>query len=199
MKFFTAVTALSAALVASAANITVLVGQNGTLTYSPQSVTAQTGDIISFEFLTKNHTVTQSTFATPCNQSGIDSGFFPVAANATQVPQWSFTVENGSTPLWFYCRQIGHCQMGMVFAVNPTATKTYADFQGIANGTLTAAQVANGTANSTTSSSASGPSASPVTGNSTNSTAKSGAISNMAFSTSAGALTLAALLAGVAL
>jgi len=198
MKFTTAVVALSTALVASAANITVQVGANGTLTYNPPSVMANTGDIISFDFLAKNHTVTQSTFANPCNQSGIDSGFFPVAANATQVPQWSFTVENGSTPLWFYCRQIGHCQMGMVFAVNPTSTKTYADFQGIANGTLTAAQVANGTsANSTTSSSS--PSASPVTSNSTNSTSKNGAISNVAFSSSAGALTLAALLAGVAL
>jgi hypothetical protein len=61
---------------------------------------------------TKNHTVTQSTFPAPCQNmttptAGIDSGFMAVAANASFFPEWSFTITNASTPLWFYCRQTG--------------------------------------------------------------------------------------------
>ena len=56
-----------------------------------------------------------------------------VGANATEFPTWNVTV-NDTTPLWFYCRQhapdgSSHCGSGMVFAVNPTADKTFADFQ----------------------------------------------------------------------
>lgn len=36
---------------------------------------------------------------------GIDSGFQPVVANATQIQQFTFTVNNASAPLWFYCAQ----------------------------------------------------------------------------------------------
>lgn len=58
--------------------------------------------------MTKNHTVTQSTFASPCtnmSDNGLDSGFQFVAAGATSFMQFSFNVTNASTPLWFYCRQ----------------------------------------------------------------------------------------------
>ncbi|CDO76443.1 hypothetical protein BN946_scf184781.g20 [Trametes cinnabarina] len=91
---------------------TVKVGENGTLTYDPPTVNAQNGDTIEFQFLSKNHTVTQSTFAAPCSNittngvvTGVDSGFQFVPANATSFPVWSITVNNASTPLWFYCRQ----------------------------------------------------------------------------------------------
>ena len=60
--------------------------------------------------LSKNHTVTQSTFAEPCanmSDTGLDSGFQPVAADATSFMQYSFTMTNVSGPLWFYCRQAG--------------------------------------------------------------------------------------------
>lgn len=54
--------------------------------------------------------VTQSTFANPCGiqttpAQGIDSGFQFVAPNATDLPQWSFTIDNDTTPLWFFCAQ----------------------------------------------------------------------------------------------
>ncbi|KZT26567.1 hypothetical protein NEOLEDRAFT_1132091, partial [Neolentinus lepideus HHB14362 ss-1] len=73
---------------------------------------ANVGDTLSFQFQSKNHTVTQSTFADPCEQMttptvGIDSGFVPVAADATTFPVWSFTMTNASAPLWFYCKQVG--------------------------------------------------------------------------------------------
>jgi len=138
MRFSTFVAAFAPVVaVAAQQTFTVLVGPNGSNTYSPTSVNAAVGDTIAFQFQAKNHTVTQSTFVTPCQMMttpamGIDSGFMPVPAGTTALPQWSFTISNASTPLWFYCRQTGHCQQGMVFAVNPTATKTFAAFQAAA-------------------------------------------------------------------
>ncbi|EGN95535.1 hypothetical protein SERLA73DRAFT_186596 [Serpula lacrymans var. lacrymans S7.3] len=141
MRFSTVIAALvsaavpfvSGAAVATPTTYTILVGMNSTLTYTPSSVNATVGDIINFQFVAGNHTATQSTFADPCANNttpmtGVDSGFKPVAANATSLPAYSFTMTN-STPLWFYCRQAGHCQKGMVFAVNPTAQSTFAMFQ----------------------------------------------------------------------
>ena len=59
--------------------------------------------------VSKNHTITQSSFGAPCMNitNGIDSGFQPVQPNATTFAQWSFTITNATTPLWFYCRQPG--------------------------------------------------------------------------------------------
>ncbi|KAJ7017322.1 Cupredoxin [Mycena alexandri] len=141
MLFFALATLVSAV---SAANISVKVGDNGTLAFDPPSVTAAQGDTIVFQFLAKNHSVTQSTFAAPCAvmttpMAGIDSGFQFVAANATQIPQYSFTVNNATSPLWFFCAQtnpVSHCAKGMVFAVNAptTGAKTFSAFQAAAMG-----------------------------------------------------------------
>jgi plastocyanin len=137
MLFFALASLASVVSVASAENIVVQVGANGGLAYTPNNVTAKTGDTIVFQFLAKNHTVTQSTFAAPCTYmtapaAGIDSGFQNVPAGATVVPEWSFTLTNDTTPLWFFCAQPTHCQKGMVFSVNAPADastgKTYSDF-----------------------------------------------------------------------
>jgi plastocyanin len=137
-------TSFIAALLASAAAVSaqqtfnVLVGANDTLTFQPDTVNASVGDTIAFTFLSKNHTVTQSTFAAPCTNfsaDGIDSGFVPVDPTATSFQQYSFTMNNVSAPLWFYCRQTGHCGKGMVFAVNPTAAKSFSAFQAAAMAT----------------------------------------------------------------
>ncbi|PBK74984.1 Cupredoxin [Armillaria solidipes] len=132
MRFSVVIAAIAS--IASAANITVKVGENSGLTFDPTSVTAAVGDVVQFEFLAKNHTVTQSTFAVPCEKmttptEGVDSGYVPVANGTTAFPTWSFTVNNASAPLWFYCAQTGHCAKGMVFAINPTANKSFAAFQ----------------------------------------------------------------------
>lgn len=157
MHFSTAVAVLASAAFVSAANMTVTVGDGGSLAFNPTSVNVAAGDTINFEFRAKNHSVTQSTFANPCQlmttpKQGINSGFMPVAANATTFPAWSFTVDDPSTPLWFFCAQTipaNHCQAGMVFAVNPTADKTFDAFQ-------TAAKASGG--NATTSSGSAPPS-----------------------------------------
>ncbi|KAG5635116.1 hypothetical protein H0H81_012396 [Sphagnurus paluster] len=137
MRFFAVAAALFA--VAAAENFTVTVGENGGLTYNPESVVAKVGDVIAFRFMSKNHTVTQSTFLKPCEAMttptvGIDSGFQAVPAGATEFPEWSFTVDDDKTPFWFFCNQAPHCARGMVFAVNPTAEKTFATFKATAMG-----------------------------------------------------------------
>jgi len=143
--FFSLATALVAALSVSAQTThTIMVGQNGTLTYNPSNITASPGDIITFVFTAKNHTATQSTFTAPCTQLtnttvtpnivGISSGFVPVAANSTDFPTWSFSITD-TTPLWFFCLQANHCQQGMVFSINATPEKTFATYQQTAMGT----------------------------------------------------------------
>jgi hypothetical protein len=133
MQFsFVVASLLSLACVVNAANFTVQVGPNSTLTYSPTSVSdAMEGDNIIFMFSAKNHTATQSTFANPCtrNPNGFASGFMPFNGTGDQ-PVFVYTVTNASAPTWVYCGQTGHCQKGMVFAINPPAEgNTFDKFQ----------------------------------------------------------------------
>ena len=78
----------------------------------------------------KNHTATQSSFGAPCRplaetsqsgQVGFDSGFMPVAGNATSFPTYTVQV-NDSAPIWVFCAQTGHCGKGMVFSANAIET-----------------------------------------------------------------------------
>lgn len=139
---------------ASGAVHTVQVGQGG-LVYVPNTVIANPGDQVVFMFNPKNHTVTQSTFADPCHKmvGGFASGFMPtdpsVVGTATQ-PMFSITV-NDTKPVWVYCGQTGHCQQGMVMAINaPASGNTFAAFQATAMGSnATAASSTNSTSNST--------------------------------------------------
>lgn len=169
---------VAAATSVSAANTQVEVG-NGALAFNPNTVTANVGDTVTFVFYPKNHTVTQSTFPAPCQpmSGGVDSGFQPVAANATSVPSFSVTV-NATTPLWFFCHQTGHCESGMVFAINPTANKTFNEFQATANasasdGTPPASSSSSGSGSATSGSSPSGTGSSPASTTSTSSKSNS--------------------------
>ncbi|KAF8337010.1 uncharacterized protein EI90DRAFT_2992207 [Cantharellus anzutake] len=107
--------------------IDVTVGKDGQLSYTPPHVQAKTGDEIRFTFVSKNHTATQSSFDQPCSPqispdghtiTGFDTGFQPVASGSAPR-QASFIMPQTDKPLWFYCRQTGHCAKGMVFAINP--------------------------------------------------------------------------------
>ncbi|OTB04134.1 hypothetical protein M426DRAFT_29233, partial [Hypoxylon sp. CI-4A] len=102
---------------------TVKVGGGKNLVFTPDSIAANMGDMVIFEFGAANHTVTQSTFATPCKamEGGMDSGFMP-NANDTVVPAPQVAMQVMTTdPLWFYCKQKAHCGKGMTFSINPTA------------------------------------------------------------------------------
>lgn len=54
----------------------VVVGGPGLLSFQPNTVDAQPGDTVTFEFHQKNHTATQSTFNDPCTPmaGGFNSG-----------------------------------------------------------------------------------------------------------------------------
>lgn len=133
--------------------IQVVVGGPGGNLFNPSRVSASPRDIISFQFQQKNHTVTQSSFADPCRPLnangtvGFDSGFQFVPPNSTNFPVWNLTI-NDTSPIWAYCRQVGHCGSGMVFAVNSVenSPRNFSAFQGLAktlNGTGTASNGTN--------------------------------------------------------
>jgi len=134
MKFQLAATLLALCGMARATTMHIVtLGKGGELVFCPDQITAEPGDLVQFQFYPKNHSVVQGFFAkgcTPISEApaataapGVFSGFMPVAANATEIPTFTITV-NGTTPEWYYCAQAQHCQSGMVFAINPTAAKT---------------------------------------------------------------------------
>ncbi|KAI0341624.1 hypothetical protein BDW22DRAFT_255984 [Trametopsis cervina] len=148
---------------ALATTFNVTVGANGALAFSPSSLSnVSLGDVVAFQFVGGNHSVTQSSFGAPCqnlSSNGLDSGFQDITAGSNMAMEYSVTINDTSAPLWFYCRQTipkNHCQTGMVFAVNPTPEKTFAAFQAAAmsGGNLT------NTASASSSSSTSQPSGS---------------------------------------
>jgi len=110
------------------------------LAFNPPKISAAIGDMVIFTFLSNNHTVTQSAFATPCEPlaGGMDSGFQPNPNNTVNPPPQVAMQVMVDTPLWFFCKQNGHCGKGMTFSINPTAEKTQELFQSMAiaqNGT----------------------------------------------------------------
>jgi plastocyanin len=139
---------------------TVLVGESGSLAFSPSSLKANPGDVVLFEFRQKNHAVTRSSFGAPCDSlsangtSGFDSGFMPVSSTSGPFPTWNLTV-NDTTPIWAFCRQatpVNHCGAGMVFAINAVdnGPKNFTAFQNGAKAASgsTAANSTTGDANS---------------------------------------------------
>ena len=98
---------------------------NGSLTYSPNNIKANVGDMVQFQFAPNNHTVTQSTFAQPCQPislnspgtTGFYSGYMAVASTATTTPTYTIQI-NTTNAIWIYCSQGSHCQKGMVMVIN---------------------------------------------------------------------------------
>ncbi|KAH6897434.1 hypothetical protein B0T10DRAFT_186235 [Thelonectria olida] len=120
---------------AAAATHTVTVGGPGGLIYQPDQLQdVPIGDTVIFEFLSQNHTVTQSSFDLPCDPlaGGMDSSFMANPNNTVSPPPQIAMQVMVDTPLWFYCRQANHCGMGMTFSINPTEDKTQAMFQAAA-------------------------------------------------------------------
>jgi plastocyanin len=114
----------------SSATHLIQVGVDGLLAYGPNQLNAAVGDVLRFEFLKLNHTVTRSTFAQPCTPlvgaGAFDTGFTHFNPNNETSSAFfqEFTVDTAA-PSWFYCRQIianspaTHCSKGMVLGVNP--------------------------------------------------------------------------------
>jgi len=127
---------------------------------------------VTFEFQSKNHTATQSSFQNPCSklsetsitgQTGFDSGFMPVDSNATNFPTITITV-NDTAPIWGYCQQtnpVSHCGSGMVFSINAVedSPNNFIAFQQLAEhefGNASSTSTSSGSTASSTSSKKSG-------------------------------------------
>ncbi|KAF7364552.1 hypothetical protein MVEN_00324200 [Mycena venus] len=107
-------------------------GGGGAPQFNPNKFNAANGTIIRFQFTGNpgNHTVTQSSFAKPCEPmaGGFDSGWISVPTQLNPPPEWNITVTNDQVPIWFYCKQLTdiqvvegpkpHCNQGMLGAVN---------------------------------------------------------------------------------
>jgi len=134
MRFASLVATFAAAAVVSAQNqtVTVQVGaetstSGGVYQFIPSSITAKNNSVITFTFsgIPGNHSVTQSTFDSPCQpmSGGFDSGWVEILVNHSSgiLPQWNLTITNDATPIWFYCKQLiplQHCTQGMVGGIN---------------------------------------------------------------------------------
>ncbi|KAF8969952.1 hypothetical protein BDZ97DRAFT_2055606 [Flammula alnicola] len=155
-------------------NVTVG-GLGGVLQFNPNTVTANPGDLIKFEFLQKNHTATQSSFDAPCLRApnGFDSDFQPVPDTQTDNFNVAFLNVTSTDPIWVYCRQANHCQQGMVFAVNPgnkfaafqsaAATSPFGTATASGTGAATGTATATATASATYGTDASATTAAPTT------------------------------------
>ena len=135
-------------------------GNNGELTFSPSDIQAPVGSMVQFQFYPKNHSVAQASFAQPCMPiaqsmpnvtNPIWSGFMPTQQGAQMMATYTIMINN-TTPIWLYCAQTGHCQKGMVAAINANnATgKTLDAFKSAAAQAST--DIAPGSSNSTSSS-----------------------------------------------
>lgn len=82
----TSVVPLIALPLSLAKTITIGVGQGG-LVFNPETVVADTGDLLQFHYYPKNHSVTQGSFSSPCQPmaGGIYSGFVPTTAETEGV------------------------------------------------------------------------------------------------------------------
>ncbi|KAI1118133.1 Cupredoxin [Nemania sp. NC0429] len=147
MQFSTAAIATALLGLASAQKVHVVSvsSPSKSLTFSPDNIKAEAGDLIQFQFLAGNHSVVQSNFDNPCtpiqghvaNATGFFSGYMDVAASASsgQIPVYTVEVKD-TKPLWVYCSQGKHCQAGMVMVVNENtaanSTRSLANFKNLA-------------------------------------------------------------------
>jgi len=100
--------------------------------YSPSNFTASNGTTVTFFFPSGSisHSVTEGSFANPCvylaaaggNPAGFDS-------DLQAGKEFTIQITNDQEPVWFFCKNTGHCGLGMVGAINaPTTGNTYAAF-----------------------------------------------------------------------
>jgi len=93
--------------------------------FNPPNISAPVGTLVTFYFpnLGTKHSVTQSTFADPCtylaaNTSGSSAGF---DSGLTSGSTFTLNVTD-ENPIWYFCKQIGHCGQGMVGSINAPST-----------------------------------------------------------------------------
>ncbi|RNJ55853.1 hypothetical protein D7B24_007945 [Verticillium nonalfalfae] len=116
MKYWVAASLLCAGVAAKTIEINVA---SIPLSFLPDQIAADVGDVLEFHFYPQNHSVVAGEYGAPCSPLD-DGGFF-----SGFVPEEVFTVlVNDTEPIFFYCSQGQHCAMGMVGVVNPTINQT---------------------------------------------------------------------------
>lgn len=102
-------------------NVKVIdVGEDG-LSFSPNTTSAAVGDTLEFHFYAPAHSVSQSSFDSPCVPLSNGTGFWSggiTTASGENPTVWSVLV-NDTNPIWFYCAVPTHCESGMAGVVNP--------------------------------------------------------------------------------
>ena len=85
---------------------TVTVGDDNALAFKSDSITADVGSSIEFAFYPPIHSVTQSSFDSPCaplaNGTGFWSGAITTTGDRTNVIVFTLTI-NDTNLIWFYC------------------------------------------------------------------------------------------------
>ncbi|KAF1358689.1 hypothetical protein EJ07DRAFT_122994 [Lizonia empirigonia] len=144
---------LAQAMTASAATMVVTVAANNKFQFTPNSITAQPGDMVAFNFVAQNHSVASSTANNPCQpaQNAIFSDFQPIPGNPNASPNAANAGNKGKNnnrqasttpmfmvpitdtqPMYIYCSQAQHCQQGMVMVINPPSTDAVTQYQNLA-------------------------------------------------------------------
>nr|GAT54337.1 predicted protein [Mycena chlorophos] len=133
---FKAILLAALAPVVLGATFVVQLGLNNGLTFTPNTLVADIGDVITFIDVSRNHTSTTTNFdgaVCPPPDGGVgpngwDSGFLSDLDGS--LPSFNYTVVD-TLPHFASCKQAAgaHCVAGMVFALNPTAEQTFEQFQ----------------------------------------------------------------------
>ncbi|KAH9951350.1 hypothetical protein B0H21DRAFT_718624 [Amylocystis lapponica] len=95
----------------------------GVLRFVPFATEANPGDVVEFQWHANNHTVTKSSQLTPCNKTS-DA---PFATGEQNMPFTFQQVVNDTSPTFFYCGTVGHCEKGMFGIINPPSVQNNAN------------------------------------------------------------------------
>ncbi|KAL6887044.1 Cupredoxin [Trichoderma evansii] len=175
--------AVLAAISASAAIIRVEVGQTG-LKYTPDTIKANKGDIVEFHF-DGMHSVVAGDFSKPCTPAtsgGFYSGILPTGDETF----FSITINN-TDPVFFYCVVDSHCQGGMVGVINQ-GSDTLDAFRTAASNTdssVSPKAAFGGTLSSSAVTSGGGSSSTPASTESTSASTEASSVSTTASKTTA--------------
>ncbi|KAF7354127.1 hypothetical protein MVEN_01100100 [Mycena venus] len=103
----------------------------GPIRFIPFAAKAPDGTTVRFQWIAgtgSNFSIAQSSASDPCKPipGGFDSGFRVGTAGSTDSPEWSFTVEDDRTPVFFFAQQgvqVSSC-LDAFFVVNPSQNET---------------------------------------------------------------------------
>ncbi|KAI9739351.1 MAG: hypothetical protein M1834_007564 [Cirrosporium novae-zelandiae] len=108
---------------------TVDVGKGG-FTFVPDSINANVGDTVEFDFFPTNHSVVRAAYGYPCipyedtgsNLQGFFSGFKVTTEISNDPPKFSIKINN-TQPIFYYCSAPDSCiGSKMIGVINPNSS-----------------------------------------------------------------------------